>query len=218
MKKGFSFDYMEKNNIVYKKLLKDGKVNPDYRMFISYPKNMKIFEHPFLSWDNLSYFCDEPDEEGLDDYLLNHALQEGKKTSISVVTKKADEIKEVFGKEYLIHEIPFENGFSRVYVCRKGSLIDYFDEDALYEYYDQSGVHFNDGVLTILLNTPMIDIASGKINFRNNVVYSPIMRMDGSDGISVTYGGAAGLVSGLLFGYPVESSISMIENNVFGFE
>ena len=218
MKKGFAFSYTEKNNVIYRYLLKDGKKNPEYRMYISYPKDLKIFEHPFLSWDNLSYFCDEPDEEGLDDYLLNHALQEGKKTSISVITKKIEEIKDIFAKEYLIHMIPLENGFSRVYVCREGSLADYFNEDALYEYYDKSDVHFNDGVLTILLNTPMIDIFSGKIDFRNNVVYNPIMKMDGSDGISVTYGGAAGLISGLLFGYPVESSISMIKYNNFGLE
>ncbi len=216
MKKGFSFSYIEKNNMIIRHLLKDGRINPYYRMIVKYSKDMELFEHPFLSWDNLSYFCDEPDEDGLDDYLLNHALQEGKKTSISVITKRSEEIKEAFSKEYLIHEIPRENGYSRVYVCRKGSLIDYFDEDSLFDYYEKTGVHFNDGTLTILLNTPMIEIVSGKVDFKNNVVYSPIMRMDGSDGISVSYGGAAGLISGLLFGYPIESSISMIEYNAFG--
>ena len=218
MKKGISFSYEENGNYIFRHYLIDKSIiknefDPKYA--VSYQKDIKLFDHPFLSWDNLSYAFCEQDEEELDDYLLNHALQDGKKTNVAVITKRKDDVINTFSKDYNIISNKLETGYHQMFVARKGCLADYFDGDELEDYYDSLNVPYKEGTFNFLLHSEMIDLFSGKVCFNTNIPYSPLMKMDGSDGIAACYGSAAGLISGLLFGYPVESSISLVNNGTF---
>ena len=93
-------------------------------------------------------------------------------------------------------------------------MSDYFDQEELETYYEAQRVDYNDGILDVLMNAEMIDIFKRKMSFYGTTEYFPIMMMDGSDGIAGSYGAAGGLIAGLLFGYPAESSVSMVKQNL----
>ena len=220
MKKGISFSKEECDGNIIRCYQKDGRICMDGnglrkrpRMEIRYSKDTTMYSHRFLSWENLTYAYVEPGEDELDDYLLNHALQDDKKTSVAVYTRRIDEIHNTFSDEYNIEYVEEEDGFYQVFVARKGALKDYFNIEELEEYYESADVPYNEGIVDVLAGAEMIDIFLRKLDFYGTVPYYPIMDMEGGDGIGRSYGAAGGLIAGLLFGYPVESSISMVEQN-----
>ena len=77
--------------------------------------------------------------------------------------------------------------------------------------------YYNPGIFYSLFEDQMINLVNGKhTGGYNNLPYSPIMRFDGGDGMAACYGATGPLIAGLLLGYPIESSISLIEvNTVF---
>ncbi len=220
MKKGISFSYEEKGDYIFRIRQVDTSIaendsNP--YCLVRYKKNTKLYEHPFLSWENFTYAYCEPDEEELDDYLLNHALQDNKKTSLIVITKRKEEVFDTFSNDYNVYAEEADDGFFRIFIARKGCLADYFDKDELEDYYNYRKVRYNKDKFDYLFHSEMIDLLLCKTKYNNLVSYNPRMRMDGKDKIATSYGSTAGLISGLLFGYPIESSISMVEDNAIFF-
>lgn len=97
--------------------------------------NQYGYTSQYISWENASYIYAEKGQEETDEYLLNHALQEGKKLCVSFYTKNVKKIQQVFndGEKYdlFVREATSSQhkGFSYVHVARKGCLADYYDID-----------------------------------------------------------------------------------------
>ncbi len=214
MKQGVSFSYEEKGDYIYRNYCLNGKPDPKRRMPMVFNKNTQIYEHEFLSWENLTYCFTDYDKDEEDDYLLHHALQDNKKTSVYIWTRNVEKVLSSYDTIYKTHVEEGTNNFYRVFVMRNGKLSDYFDEDEIMDYYDEQNVPYREGTLGYLMHAEMIDLINGKTIY-DKTPYSPLMDINvfHSDPVVSEYGVAGGLIAGLLFGYPIESSIEFVKKN-----
>jgi hypothetical protein len=184
-------------------------------------------ESQYISWENLSHCA----EWNGDESYLHTAVQHGKKllASASISTYNADFAQnqlEKFGRKCLVEsegralmqmlrdELPSDCVFVKekpellhpigliIYfdICKIGTIADYFDLDAVFAAYDRLGLQiFQDAADYIrqLCGLPIEIYASSSAPFRyydsNNVVQL--------------------FVTGLLLGYPIESTTYLIEAN-----
>lgn len=210
MKNGVTFSYEISNNYILRDYLFNGNKRYDRRMPMRIKRDMPVYEHKYLSWENLTYCFVDRDSDEEDDYLLHHALQDEKKTSVIIWSRNVDDVLGAYDDRFNTYVEKKENGFYRIYVMRKGCLADYFDQDELEDYYDATGAWYNEGAYYFLMEQEMINLVNGKA-FYIESAYSPLMDVEYGDSVTRDFGGAGGLVSGLLLGYPVESSLEFIK-------
>ena len=167
----------------------------------------------FLSVENLRYSVARNDIDEEDDYLLYHAMQEDKKVACSFWTRNEQLIFHVFSdpnRYNVVSKDTWKKGFKNVYVARKGCLSDFFDIEEISEWYDEMRIWHNEEVFCSMCEAEIITLLAGgfKLSFMD-CYYSPVIDFEGDD--VLLYFGAAGLmISGLLFGYPLESTVELI--------
>lgn len=167
----------------------------------SYKDKGAEYSSPLLSWYNLIFcsntwgngkgICIAPDYE-----YMNRAVQEGKKTAATIyLASTSDE-----GKN-LIAKLPSDCGFvpygkTMMFVYHKGKLSDFFDYNRIRKIYENYCSTELDWVyIKALFNEPL--------DFFGD---------EACCGFSLQSGGnkEQNLITGLILGYPVESTISYI--------
>lgn len=192
-------DYTKHSKVIYVK---------DKYVFNSYifDKVSPIYESPYLSWGNL----DCCGGWAYDETYLHTAVQKGQKLYAGCyfyanAYGTPEETRRVI--ENMFRELPSNcvGGYEprtsdRVisfYICRKGCLADYYDIDAVLEYYERLGLWVNEAI-------------------RQNVKYLATLEISryGQPNPPVdylcTYDPVSAIITGLLLGYPIESTASFL--------
>jgi hypothetical protein len=154
---------------------------------------------PYISWENLNccggWHCDES-------YLLT-AVQERKKLCAGITFNNEGDLTNYIGGlpgEYpYFCRPPMLNGARTFYyhyidVVRKGAVADYIDDAAVFCVYGKLGItNFNRERLFDLLRTPMIRLIGGAFDYANPKTPEEL------------------ITTGLLLGYPLESTAWLLE-------
>lgn len=183
-----------------------------------YPESRYGFSSQYLSWENGSYAYAEKGKEEINDYLLYRALQEDRKLCVSFYTKEADKIKKVFSdsEKYEYFEKTAESEehrrFSYVFVTRKGCLKDYYDMEKIEDIYQ--GQAFAVYRLWDFEDIPLINFFNGKlVDSRYGVEFDTYLDTKDPDNENVfnAFGREETIiVTGLLYGYPIEMTMAML--------
>lgn len=109
--------------------------------------------------------------------------------------------------EHLFQELPPDciGGYEPVrndrvipfYICRKGCLADYYDIDAVLDYYERLGVWIHAAIRENVKYLSSIEI---------NRYGQPNPPVD----YLCTYSAVSAIITGLLLGYPIESTASLL--------
>lgn len=156
--------------------------------------NVAEFESPYISWANL----DQCGGWATSEAYLNTAVQRGHKLFaqiphfVHIEFERSDEVvittgvNHRIGRGYLTH------------ICRKGSLADYYDLAAVREHYSRLGVVLTDNEwIDVLLHCSLELSTFGTVD-------APFDYVHASTAVEL-------IVTGLLLGYPLESTASLIE-------
>lgn len=175
-----------------------------------FPKAEPPYFSPYISWANLDC-CGgwRYDEE-----YLKTAVQEGKKlyAGISIYIPK-DSSREAMEASIkgVFDTLPegITGGFEPVcnerylayYICREGTLEDYYDIEAVIAYYGKLGIGFSDETAAEIRDLAKVEIScfgseSAPIDYANVFTY------------------ASAVITGLLLGYPIESTVSLITGSI----
>lgn len=96
-------------------------------------------------------------------------------------------------------------------VAKEGTLRDYYDIEAVMDVYDENGITYNDAIVGMMADVPLIFLLTRKYTDYDNRVYDPYFDMeDDANDVLKTYKAAGMIIAGLLFGYPLEATISEI--------
>ena len=88
--------------------------------------------------------------------------------------------------------------------------MDYFNIEEIIDWYERQGITIEDAILERLFDVEMIELCSGESGL--NILqskYNPIISFEG-DGVTRDYQAEGLAASGLLFGFPLESTASLI--------
>jgi hypothetical protein len=174
---------------------KDGKYS---FMTYRFKNGAEPISSPYISWENLNccggWHCDKS-------YLLT-AVQEGKKLCAGITFNDENGWTDYIGSlsdEYPYYcRPPMHNGpytFYYIDVVRKGAIADYIDEGAIFGAYGKLGITgFSIDRLSGFLETPMIRLVSdGAFDYGNPKTQEEM------------------ITTGLLLGYPLESTAWLLE-------
>ena len=175
-----------------------------------------MFESPYLSWRNLYHAFSGYQDEA----YLETAVQEGKKLFAQcVMTMKTD--RPTYGKAFSDEEaaeymqnlkssmpencecgfIPHkcDKDFKRYYICREGKLSAYFNLDAVFERYHQLGVELSEEE-----RRNVREMANNEISvFATKDAPFDFLCLNCA--LDTEW-----IVNGLLLGYPIESTVSVL--------
>ena len=176
-------------------------------------KTDEEYKNKYLSVENLSYYVARNDEDEEDEYLLR-ALQEERKLCVSFYTRNYENILKMYPEtDYNIRCKDIgKDPFREVYVARKGCLSDYYNIDEIDEWYTMKGINLNSRLFEDLCEVEMIDLIYGEYQTSYCVVdFSIKMNFDEFDDSLLAYQNEGVAVTGLLLGYPLESTANLIE-------
>lgn len=198
------YDFKERTQVKVQN--RDGWTHKVYKMY-----NIPFYEHQYMSWANLDccggWWCDE-------NVILKNIKTEKKLAgTYSLITDKDglnEELEAInrrmgftddFVTEALMFE-PWETYDHRWLFCvgfaRNGRLSDYYDFQEIRQAYGRQGINFTARESVSIQK--MMDMEIADLMFRNPNGYDPI-NPRGDDECVIT---------GMLFGYPVESTASFI--------
>lgn len=167
----------------------------------------------FLSVENLRYYVARNDIDEEDDYLLYHAMQEDKRVACSFWTRNEQLIFQVFSdpnRYNVVSKDTWKKGFKNVYVARKGCLRDFFDIEEISDWYDEMRIWHDEEVFCSMCEAEIITLLTSEFKHPfMDCYYSPVIDFEGDD-VLLYFGATSLMVSGLLFGYPLESTVDLI--------
>jgi len=162
-----------------------------------------IFQSPYISWANLNC-CNGWNYD--ESYLLT-AVQEGKKLCAGITFNSEDEFGayvDTLNTEYPYYCPPQRLNGAGTYwyyvdITRKGCISDYIDMDKVQETYILLGIdHLNFSEICRYANLPMISLLDGTADFDY-----------GNPKDDEQY-----VITGLLLGYPLESTAALINDEI----
>ena len=166
---------------------------------IFYPLRAEDYESPYLSWYNLICCSNNYGPVPVVPYM-NRAVQKGRKVAATIYPASAQEymsiLAEVEQKPDRYYCYPYHPQEYRylLYLSRTGTLRDYFDLDRLLQIYSDCGIALDRG--------QMEEYFSRELNwFGREECPIPIHFCTGSEEFATV---------GLLFGYPVASTVALI--------
>lgn len=181
----------------YTKRSKVSVHNPDgYNHRIYRFNNVECFESPYISWENL----DQCGGWGTDDTYLNTAVQKGTKLFAQIVHGKDESFEE--SDNVVVITDPTPRGYFKSYywthICRKGCLADYYDLDAVFAHYSRLGIVISDSEKALIREYCNIELSTfatedAPFEYWNTCLDAELV------------------VTGLLLGYPLESTASILE-------
>ncbi|MCU6760732.1 Uncharacterised protein [uncultured Roseburia sp.] len=133
---------------------------------------------------------------------MNYAVQKNKKLAATVYPKTAEEYMQMIGTvgdEYYCYPYHTREYQYMLYVSRKGSLSDYFDLDQILSVYGACGIELD--------AEKMKKYFQKELSYFGNEEECEIQLHDclGQEELAVT---------GLLFGYPVESTVALLKKEI----
>lgn len=153
--------------------------------------NVPEYKHPYLSWENLDHCGGWASD---DSYILS-AVQDGKKPAAqyAVINEPVPNVKPDKDTETYYMSEPFYNEGTRnqVYIARTCSLKDLFDVDSVIDAYEKQDVIISKEKLMPYMEKPIMDLM--KEGF---FIYT-------DSAIEI-------IITGLMLGYPIESTASIL--------
>lgn len=169
---------------------------------IFFPVIAEKIKSPYLSWYNLICCSNNYGPIPVVDYM-NTAVQNGKKLAATVYPNTMEDymqmIADLGAEEYYCcpyHPIEYQY---MLYVSRKGTLADYFDYEQIKAVYQECGVE--------LEWSKIKDYFAKELNYFAKEDICDIQLHNGASPEDL-------MITGLLFGYPVESTIALIKRTI----
>lgn len=169
---------------------------------IFFPVTAEKYQSPYLSWYNLICCSNNYGPIPVVEYM-NTAVQNGKKIAATVYPNTVEEYMQMLAdlgadEYYCAPYHPMEYQYM-LYVSKKGTLADYFDYEQIKNVYDACEVKLNwekireyfDKELSFFANEGICDI-----QLHNGACPEDLM------------------ITGLLFGYPIESTVALINRTI----
>ncbi|MCR5666800.1 MAG: hypothetical protein K6G01_08205 [Eubacterium sp.] len=187
-------------NCVSLSYIEEGKEEVWFRDFF-YDDEAAAYQSEYLSWYNLIFCSNNYGPIPVVKYM-NHAVQEGKKVAATVYPVDSNEymniMRETF-EDYYCFPYNVEEYSLMLYISKKGTLNDYFDKDAILKVYQDCGIELNRERMDELFAMELKDFAKKETcGFMLHECY-------GSENLAVL---------GLLFGYPVESTVALLKDDI----
>ncbi len=166
-----------------------------------FPVCAEEFRSPYLSWYNLICCSNNYGPIPVVSYM-NCAVQNGKKIAATIYPDSAAEYMRILsevGEDYYCYPYHPREYRYMLYISRKGKLSDYFELERLLEVYRASGVSLDAEKMEFYFQQ--------ELSWFGNEELCPIRLHDcvGAEELAVT---------GLLFGYPVESTVALIGKSI----
>lgn len=155
------------------------------------------FDSPYISWANL----DCCNGWTYDEEYLKRSVYEGKKLYAGIYEAYSSEMLPSVPGILAGKEIDPNNPHSNSFVCREGCLADYYDLNAVFEHYKKLGI-----VLSPASQYKIKNICAYRICDFANRETAPYNYGYSFDAVQL-------ICTGLLLGYPLESTASLIEEN-----
>lgn len=174
--------------------------DPEVIAEIWYRSILPEYQSPFLSWKNLIFCSNNYGSPPAYDYM-DVAVQEGKKTAATVYHNlESPEAQEI------IKALPDDCDFrdyskTMFFLFHKGCLADFFDFDRIKAVYDAHGI------LEIDWDWVAAQFQKPLSYFANEEECGFSLQSGGRGGIAV--------VTGLILGYPVESTVAFLAMNSY---
>lgn len=175
----------------------------------TYPNVELLVSSPFLSWENLNCCNGWAYDEA---YLLT-AVQEGKKlyagstiklqphNGLKIAEARLEEIRATLPDACLAgKEVMMVDGYFPYYICRRGSLKDFFDLDQVLEDYWRMGI-------TLTAQDQRTFHHLGGIELAQFATGNPMCYFGCVSAVEL-------MAAGLLLGYPLESTASLLLENL----
>jgi hypothetical protein len=185
-------------------------------------KNVPIYESPYLRWENLLYVA-----SNFDDPYLYTAVQRDKKLYSDIVFTMFDEdwakecphhnlttqkdVEEIIEK--IKSELPFDCTLGsrgdepryrcrmkNIFICKNGMIADFIDIDKVLLAYEQLGIIIN-------------DVLKRKIKSYCHIPLICFSEKDAPFNFVNTQNGVELIVTGLILGYPIESTAWLLERD-----
>lgn len=187
---GFTFERTDYKNRSKVKVSNRGYNLRTYRF-----NNVECFESPYISWQNL----DQCNGWATDESYLYTAVQNGTKLFAGIVHLEGQSFECSDDVVVITKKHRWLEGYCETHICRKGTLSDYYDLAAVVAHYERLGI------------TPYLDETPNLIGWFLSVDISVFA----TDEAPFEYWNAKTLeeliFTGLLLGYPLESTASIIE-------
>ncbi len=177
----------------------EGEEEQIYRR-IFYKDEAAAYQSPYLSWYNLVFCSNNYGPVPIVEYM-NTSVQEGKKLAATVYP--ADIIDQQRMEREMPEDLfcvpfnPLEYQYM-LYVCKEGCLADYFDLDRLLAVYESCDIKLDREKMENYFSMTLISFAAN----------------DGPVSLHYCEGNEEFAVVGLLFGYPIESTIALIRKDI----
>ncbi|MBE6010064.1 MAG: hypothetical protein E7236_05370 [Lachnospiraceae bacterium] len=170
-----------------------------------YPLCAERYQSPYLSWYNLICCSNNYGPIPVVSYM-NYSVQEGKKIAATIYPDTAEEYMKIIAdttEGYYCFPFNIEEYQYMLYISRKGTLADYFDLDEILSVYRESGIELD--------KEKMQEYFAKELNWFGNAKECPIE-------IHNCLGNEELATVGLLFGYPVESTVALLHRTIDMFE
>lgn len=165
---------------------------------IFFPLRAEGYQSPYLSWYNLICCSNNYGPIPVIDYM-NTSVQNGKKIAATIYPNTVEEYMQTIAQlgadeYYCCPYHPTEYKYM-LYVSKKGTLADYFDYEQLKALYEECGVKLDWDKIK--------GYFSQELNYFANEEICDIQLHNGACPEDL-------MITGLLFGYPVESTVALI--------
>lgn len=186
---GFTFERTDYKNRSKVKVSNQGYNLRTYRF-----NNVSEFESPYISWENL----DQCGGWATDESYLDTAVQNGTKLFAGIVHPEGQSFECSDDVVVITKKHGWWEGYCETHICRKGCLADYYDIDAVLNHYSRLGVDLLEEEISRIYRLSKVELS----------VFA-------TDQAPIDYANVENLedlvVTGLLLGYPLESTASIIE-------
>ena len=185
---GITFERIDYKNRSKVKVHNDGYNLRTYRF-----NNVECFKSPYISWENL----DQCGGWATTDSYLKTAVQNGTKLFAQVI-HTADSRFESSDDVLCDTKDHWFQGYKETHICRKGTLSDYYDLSAVFKHYSRLGIELTDSEAAEIgewfdIPLRMFGTQEAPFDYKNIKTKTEF------------------ITNGLLLGYPLESTASLIE-------
>ena len=167
-----------------------------------YPVCAEVYQNPYLSWYNLICCSNNYGPIPVVSYM-NESVQNGKKIAATVYPDDAlqymDLIARLGEEDYYCFPFHPREYEYMLYVSKKGTLADYFNLDEILSVYKNSGVSLDEEKMKFYFQQELSWFGN------EEECDIEIHKCLGDEKLAIT---------GLLFGYPVESTVALIKKTI----
>lgn len=158
--------------------------------------NVECFESPYISWENL----DQCGGWGTDQAYLKKAVYNGTKLFAQVFHHESEKFESPLGTVVISDPTPrgYYNDYRLTYISKRGCLHDFYDIDAVFEHYSRLGINLTNDEKNKIYEYCDIEL------YKFATTDAPYNFVDSTEVEEL-------VVTGLLLGYPLESTASIIE-------